>query len=195
MGARCPTKSASWCLSSIFKISEAAIEAPAAHKNASEGSLAVCFLRSPVLQGLRYVHWNLSLNDTTITHFHWIHFWQSSGSWCDGPDTRNSWKDEFFRIASLPCAVNDRAALFWTAAITAAEYPFKRRWFDSVTVPVASTLRQLLSLSSGGTFIGKRGLWGDHTERNAFLSAEGLGVSQSCCHLHLIRSATGHFCS
>ena len=61
VGAHCPTKSASWCLSSIFKISEAAIEAPAAHKNASEGSLAVCFLRSPVLQGLRYVHWNLSL--------------------------------------------------------------------------------------------------------------------------------------
>jgi hypothetical protein len=42
VGAHCPTKSASWCLSSIFKISEATIEAPAAHKNASEGSLAVC---------------------------------------------------------------------------------------------------------------------------------------------------------
>lgn len=42
MGAHCPTKSASWCLPSIFKISEAAIEAPEAHKNASEGSLAVC---------------------------------------------------------------------------------------------------------------------------------------------------------
>jgi hypothetical protein len=42
VGGHCPTKSASWCLSSIFKISEAPIEAPAAHKNASEGSLAVC---------------------------------------------------------------------------------------------------------------------------------------------------------
>jgi hypothetical protein len=42
VGAHCPTRSASWCLSSIFKISEAAIEAPATHKNPSEGSLAVC---------------------------------------------------------------------------------------------------------------------------------------------------------
>ena len=42
MGAHCPTNNASWCLSSIFRISEAVIEAPAVHKNASEGSLAVC---------------------------------------------------------------------------------------------------------------------------------------------------------
>ena len=36
VGAHWPTKSV---LSSIFKISEVAIEAPAAHKNTSEGSL------------------------------------------------------------------------------------------------------------------------------------------------------------
>ena len=42
MGAHCPTKSASWCRSNIFSIREVAIDAPAAHKNASEGSFAVC---------------------------------------------------------------------------------------------------------------------------------------------------------
>ena len=42
MGAHCPTKSASWCRSNIFNISEVAIDAPAAHKNVSEESFAVC---------------------------------------------------------------------------------------------------------------------------------------------------------
>ena len=42
MGAHCPTKRASWCRSNIFSIREVAIDAPAAHKNASEGSFAVC---------------------------------------------------------------------------------------------------------------------------------------------------------
>jgi hypothetical protein len=39
-------------------------------------------LRPPVLQGLRYVHWNLPFNVTTNPHVHWIQldsFWQSSG--------------------------------------------------------------------------------------------------------------------
>ena len=42
MGAHCPTKRASWCRSNIFSIREVAIDAPAAHKNPSEGSFAVC---------------------------------------------------------------------------------------------------------------------------------------------------------
>ena len=31
-------------------------------------------LRSPVLQGLHYVHWHLSFSNSTNAHFHGIHF-------------------------------------------------------------------------------------------------------------------------
>ena len=72
VGAHCPTKSASWCLWSIFKIREAAIDAPQPIKKHQKGVWRFV-LRSPVLQGLRYVHWNLSFNDSTNTHSHWIH--------------------------------------------------------------------------------------------------------------------------
>jgi hypothetical protein len=41
-GSPLPDERASWCRSNIFSIRDVAIDAPAAHKNASEGSFAVC---------------------------------------------------------------------------------------------------------------------------------------------------------
>ena len=55
-----------------FKIREAAIDAPQPIKKHQKGVWRFV-LRSPVLQGFRYVHWNLSFNDSTNTHSHWIH--------------------------------------------------------------------------------------------------------------------------
>ena len=72
MGAHCPTKSASWCRSSSFKISEAAIEAPAVHKNASEGSLTVCCSIARAM-ALRYVQLDLSSTAVRKGMPHWIH--------------------------------------------------------------------------------------------------------------------------
>jgi hypothetical protein len=69
-----PTKSASWSRSSIFKISEAAIEAPATLKKASEGSLAVCSSIARAT-GLRYVQRDLS--STVLRLYpHWIYLSQ-----------------------------------------------------------------------------------------------------------------------
>jgi hypothetical protein len=51
------------------------------------------FLRSPVLQGIRCVHLNLSFIDTTNTHFHWIHFGSLQDLGAMGPTPGNSWKD------------------------------------------------------------------------------------------------------
>ena len=53
-------------------------------------------LRSPVLLGLRYVHWNLSFNETTNTHFHWIHFGSLQDPGATGPTLGISWRDEAF---------------------------------------------------------------------------------------------------
>jgi hypothetical protein len=53
-------------------------------------------LRSPVLLDPRYVHWNLSFNDTTNTHFHWIHFGSLQDLGATGPTSGISWRDEAF---------------------------------------------------------------------------------------------------
>src|ERR1700739_1443731 len=42
VGTQCPTKVESWCLSVALRRSESRMEPSAAHRNRSEGSLAVC---------------------------------------------------------------------------------------------------------------------------------------------------------
>ena len=72
MGAHCPTKSASWCRFNIFSIREVAIDAPAAHKKASEGSFAVCSSMAratgPSLCSMGFV-----IKECTKVHPSWIH--------------------------------------------------------------------------------------------------------------------------
>ena len=71
MGAHCPTKSASWCRSNSFSISEVAIDAPAAHKKASEGSLAVCSSMARAT-GPSLCSMGVVIKDFTKVRPHWI---------------------------------------------------------------------------------------------------------------------------